>query len=150
MNSHDVERAYVAARLDNADAQFTEAITAMRAELDHLRESWSSGYAQQLAAHETRLTEIRGETQRYIASLYGDDDEGPHTDVAAQGDRGASLSSSGSSDGHSLGQQPHPREAELAAAQQIKDMDVATYARRRAELGVRSATDMSHLFGETR
>ena len=41
---------------------------------------------------------------------------------------------------------PDPYAAELERARAIKGMDMATYAARRAELSVRSATDLGRLF----
>ena len=78
--------------------------------------------------------------------INGDDEPAPAPDVAA-GDFGeaSATSSTGTPDGNSHRQQPNPQ-AKLTA-QQIKDMDMATYAQLRAELGVQSPTSMSRLSG---
>lgn len=145
---HNVERAYVQSRLDQANHELEQATASMQADLARLTESWSSGFERQLAESETRLAEIRDETSRFIASLY-DGDESAHTDVAQGLDASPAGGSSPANHGGVPGQ-PSQHELELARAREIKDMDMATYARVRSELGVRSATDMTRLFSQER
>jgi hypothetical protein len=143
MTGHDAERAYVAARLDHLADRFDQARAEMQADLDRLRESWSGGVAQQLADHEDRVRRMREDHQAWLRSLYADY-EGPQpTQDVGQG-HGASATGPAPAPGPGPGQ-PSPPDEEIAQA--IKTMSMAEYAQRRAEFGVRDATDMSRLFG---
>ena len=144
MTSHDVERAYVAAMLDNADDRLAEATAAMRADLDRLADSWQAGVAQQLADHETRLAQIRDDQARWVNSLYGDDDEGPHELAGGQGDAPAGRNAPATPG--PVPRQPDPHVAELAEAARLRAMSMNEYAALRAELGVESPTDLNRLF----
>ncbi len=130
-----------------------------RAALDDLqrtREEWNAGAAldttstdDMMREHNARVRELEEQHKAWMASyireLTGDTaHERPGT-----GDR-EDASGSASRAGHGSRSQDHtdPRAAELQdleLARAIAQMPMAEYARRRAELGVRSATDMSHL-----
>lgn len=132
-----------------------------RAALDDLqrtREEWNAGAALDTTStdvmmreHNARVRELEEQHRAWMASyikeLTGDTaHERPGT-----GDR-EDASASPSRAGHGSRSQDHttgPRD-ELELARAIAEMPMEEYARRRAELGVRSPTDMSHLFGETR
>lgn len=153
MSVHDAERAYVAAVLDARAAQLADTTASMTVELDRLRESWSSGYDQELEAHQQRMDAMRDETARFIKDLTGaaDDEQAPARDVAARGSDASLPSPSGSPDGHNPGQQPtNPHEAELVEADRIRRMPMDQFMAERERLGIRASTSMSHLFGETR
>lgn len=152
MSSHDVERAYVQARLDHAEYQLNEASAAMRADLDRLAESWRQTHGQQLADHETRMRQMRDDQAAWLNSLYGDDDEPAPTQDVARGQVAASAAgfSPASPPGPGPGQlhpHPDPHAADMALARSISAMSMQEYAERRAELGVQSPTSMSRLFG---
>ena len=127
MNSHDVERAYVQARLDHADRQLDQASAAMRADLDRLAESWRSGAAQQLADHETRMRKLDEDHQAWLRSLYADDDEPALTHELA-GAEDAAVSS-----GHRP-QQPNAHEVEMAEAARIRSLSMQDWAVERQRL----------------
>jgi len=138
MSSHDVERAYVAAMLDSERDRLDEASAAMSAELDHLRESWSSGYAQQLADHDARMAKMRDDQAAWFRGLY--DDEPVPTDVAqGQAHAPAAGSSPASPPGPGSGQPNHHAD-ELERARAIKAMSMQDYAAERARLGIQSGT----------
>ena len=140
MSGHDPERALVQSLLDARAARLADARESMQAELDHLRESWSSG-ADLADGHQDRMQAMRAETVAWIRSNFVDgeaSEPAPTQDVA--GAEGASVPG-----GHRP-QQPTPHEAELQRAREIHDMDMRTYAARRAELGVQSPTSMNKLF----
>ena len=139
--SHDPERAYVAAMLDHADAQLDRARADMTARVDELRTTWSSGFETQLADHQARMAEIRTDTQRYLQSI-ASGEAAPPQDVAAGALGDAPAASP--DHGHGSRQQPDPQD-EHELARTIAQMPLAEYARRRAELGVRSATDLNRL-----
>jgi hypothetical protein len=129
-HGHDVERAYVAAMLDSQRDRFNREIESMRADLradlERLRESWSSGYADQLA-----------------------DDGGPQSapkPARQEPQQDVSLGEPASPGPVPAGR-PDPRAAELERARAIRDMPMSEYAARRAELGVQSPTSMNRLFG---
>ena len=148
MTSHDVERAYVVAMLDHEEARLNEASAEMRAELDALRESWSTGFEQQAGESEARMRKIRDDQAAWFNGLYDDGpDEGTPTDVGQVQGAGASAGPLAPASPVPPGPgQPTRQVAELAA-DDIKNMSMREYAERRAELGVRSGTVMSHLYG---
>jgi hypothetical protein len=140
------DRAYVATRLAQMDHHLDQAREAMTAELDLYRDDWSSRHAELQRAHRERMDAMAAEQAAWLARwLDGDPDEGRPQDV----DQGqVEASPAGSSPAPAPGPGPgqlHP-DAELERAQEIKDMDMATYAALRAELGVRSPASMDHLF----
>lgn len=152
MSSHDAERAYVQSMLDVAEDRFDETIAAMQTNIDRLRDEWAGSYAEQRQAHEGRLAAMQAETKAWIKGLHADD-EGAPKDVQQAPPQGASPGRGPVTPaGVVPGGLPNldPREIELERALAIKAMTMGEYAERRAELGVRSATSMSHLFGETR
>lgn len=148
MSGHDVERAYVQAVLANADAQLADTTASMRAEVDRLRESWASGYDQQLAGHEARLQAARDETRAWLRAMYDDDEAAPepasNQDVpqgqGRQGVSGAEPATAPSAPGPGE-LNPH----ELAA--EISQLSMAEYGARRRDLGVQSPESMNRLFG---
>ena len=144
MSYDRVERALVQHALDVADAELARARAEMEARVTALKESWSSGFEQSLADSAARQQAIRDQTQQYLQSIFADDD-GTH--ALAAGGHGADVSGlTAAPVGHDHRQQPDPRdEHELARA--IAQMPMDEYARRRAELGVRNATDMTRLSG---
>lgn len=145
MSNHDPERAYVQSRLDHADHQLNEAAAEMEAQVNALRESWSSGYAEQLADHEVRMRKLDEDHQAWLRSLYTDaGDEPAHADVAGGQGHAPAGRNAPASPGP-VPQQPNP--AAGLTADDIKGMSLAEYGRRRAELGVRSAESMSRLSG---
>jgi hypothetical protein len=148
MNSHDAaQRAYVGAVLDAAADRRDAVIESMRTDVDRLRDSWAAGYAEQRQASEAPIDALREETRSFVRGLYADDGD----ELAAGGHRADVSALTGVPDGHSHRQQsPISAEDQWEAARLIRDMPMTDYARLRNELGVRSATDMSRLFGETR
>jgi hypothetical protein len=138
MNSHghDVERAeraYVQSMLDLADDRLNEASEAMEARLAALRDDSALRWADELRAHRERADQFEEDQRAWLARFIGDDaDEGAHTDVA-QGQGGASPAGPPASPaGPDPGQPNHA--AELAEAERIKDMPMATYAQERQRL----------------
>ncbi len=84
--------------------------------------------------------------QAWLRSLYADDgEEAPTQEPGQQGHSDASLGEP-ATPGRAPAGRIDPHAADLERARAIRDMPMAEYARRRAELGVRSGTDMSHLF----
>jgi hypothetical protein len=148
VSSHDVERAFVQARLDHLTDRFDQAREAMAAEVDRLRESWSSGAAQQLADHEQRMRQMRDDQAAWLRSLYNDGpDDGADMSVGQVQGVGASAGPLAPASSADPGPGQPARDAAELAADDIKTMSMQEYAARRAELGVRSGTDMSHLLG---
>ena len=145
-NGHDVERAYIQAVLDHRAAKLADATASIKSDLARLRESWSSGYAEQLAGHADRMAAMREDQTQWITNFINRDaDEGARTDVG-QG-HGASATGPAPAPGPGPGQ-PNPHEAEAERARAIRDMSMAEYAARRADLGVRASTSMDRLFRE--
>lgn len=139
MSGHDVERAYVAAVLDQLAAGRDQALEETRAEVDRLRESWASGYEQQLAGHEDRMQAMRDETRAFLRSYIDDDEatEPASTQDVPQG-RGRQDVSGAEPATASSGPGPgelNPRAAELAA-EDIKAMSWAEYSALRTTTGI--------------
>ncbi len=101
--SHDPERAYVAAVLDGQAVQLDRATTALRAELDAIREDWSTTVAHQVASSEARIRQMHEDNLTWLRSRYADDsDEGPQdvAGAAGPGADGASSVLTGTPGGH--------------------------------------------------
>jgi hypothetical protein len=151
MTSHDVERAYVAARLDHADDRLADATASMRADLDRLAESWRAGVAQQLADHEARMRKLDEDHQAWLRSLYDDGGPQPASKPARQEPQQEVSHGEPASPGPVPAGRPDPAyAAEMERAQAIAEMSMADYAAMREELGVQSPTSMNKLFRETR
>jgi hypothetical protein len=105
-------------------------------------------YAERMARLEA---DHRAEMAAILKNASGAADA-PAQDLAQGQTAGASTAGSlpAGPGGPGPGQHPDPRAADAELARELRDMDMTTYMRRRADLGVRSQTDMSHLFGETR
>ena len=134
MSYDRVERALVQHALDVADAELAQARAEMAARVTALKESWSSGFEQQLADSEARQQAIRDQTQQYLQSIYADDD-GTH--ALAAGGHGADVSGlTAAPDGHDHRQQPDPDPyaAELAEAERIRTMPMQDWAEVRRTL----------------
>ena len=140
MNSHDVERAWVQARIEAADRQLERVAEQMQADLDReltrLRESWNGG-AELVAASEAQR---RADHQTWLRSL---EDEEPLPPPVAGDQAGVSAGPHAPASPALGPQQPNP--AAGLTADDIKGMSLSEYGRRRAELGVQSVTDMSRL-----
>lgn len=153
MSNHDVERALIQGLLDIADDRHDSVIAAMETDLNRLRDSWAESYGEQRRASEERIAAGQEATRAWIAGLYASGSEGPSANELPGGRRTDASAPTGRPLGHSGGRQepnPDPRAAELAdrqLAHELSQMSLGEYAQRRAELGVRSPTDMSHLFG---
>lgn len=108
------------------------------------RESWaldSTSTDERMREHNERMRQLEEDHKAWLARFINGD-----TNELAQRERqGASGGEPASPSAVPAGQ-PDLHAAELA--REIKDMDMATYAKRRAELGVRSATSMDRLFRE--
>jgi hypothetical protein len=145
MTNHEAaERAFVAVQLDRMAAVTDQARAAMADDLQRLTEEWRSTSHQELADHEARMNAMRDQTRQYLRDLTGDADVAAPVDVG-QGQVGASAGAAPAASMPGPGQ-PDPRvAADLERAQEIKNMDFATYARLRAELGVESPTSMNYL-----
>lgn len=115
------------------------------------RESWAPDSTSMDETHRQHAAKMRQleEDQRQWFSRFidGEADEPASTpDVAARGADDASLSPpSGSSRGHSPGQQPNPPAAELTA-DDIKAMSMADYQRDRERL-IRASASTRGMFG---
>lgn len=146
MVSHEMaERAFVQSMVEAADARNTAVIESLQTDVDRLRDTWAAGYAEQRRASEERIAAIQEDTRTWIAGLYADDDQGDGTanTLAQDGQPGASTAGQAPANGGAArpGQPDHA--AELERARAIAQMPMDEYARRRAELGIRSATDMT-------
>ena len=137
MSGHDAERAeraYVQARLDHRAAQLADATASIQAELDHLRESWSSGT--DLDGHQDRMQAAQEETRRYLAQLAGTG-SAPIDPQQGRGVVGASVAGSSSPAGPGgpgpAGQHPIT-DADIAA------MSMAEYQAFRARIGMGNAS----------
>lgn len=133
-----------------------------RAALDDLqrtREEWNANAALDTTAtdvmmreHNARVRELEEQHKAWMASYIKELTGDTAHERPGIGDR-EDASASPSRAGHGSRSQDHtdPREheLELERARTIAQMPMDEYARRRAELGVRSPTDMSHLFGAT-
>jgi hypothetical protein len=139
--SHDAaERAYVQSMVDLADARRDAVLAGMQTDINRLRDSWSSGYAEQRQAAEARIEAIREGTRAWVQGLYADGEDTP-TDVAAGGrEDGASVLTHTSVGHNGLRQRPtpDPREAELAEAARIRSLSWAEYAAERNQHGITS------------
>ena len=133
--------------------------TGTRAILDDLerqRQEWSAGAALDTTSadavvrkHNAKMRQLEEDHKAWLARfINGEADEpAPTQNVAARGPDASPPSPSGSSDGHSPGQQPNPHTDELERARAIRSLSMSEYAERRAELGVQSPTSMSRLSG---
>ena len=149
MSNHDVERAYLAAVLDGQADRLDRARAAMQADLDRLRDDWSSSFAAEKERVAERMQKAQADHRAWLESLYSDADDGAQDVAEGQGDAPAGRNAPATPG--PVPQQPHhPHAAELERVRAIRDMPMAEYARLRADMGVRSATDISNLFGETR
>jgi hypothetical protein len=156
MSSHDAERAWVAAVLDARAGQLADVTASTRAELHRLRESWASGYDQELADHEQRMGALRDETRAYLTSLTsltGEAEPAPVPAAAAADPLGAptSPSSAGRPDGHGLRPQqtpldPSPGPSPVAGverdltADEIRALTWTDYSALRTRTGIGNAS----------
>lgn len=136
-SSEMAERAYVQGMLELADARREAVVESMRADVDRLRDSWATSYAEQRQAHEDRLAEIR-------RSIHA-----PHPELPAGGDRASVPVTPGTApSGHHRQQEPtpDPRAAELAEVERIKSLSWDDYAAERQSRGIGSPTSARGLF----
>jgi uncharacterized protein YukE len=136
MSGEAAERAYIGAILDARAGHLADITASTQAELDRLRESWAGG-ADLAAGHQDRMAQMRAETRRQLRAMYDDEatEPAPSQNVAARGaDASLPSPSTGSSDGHNPGQQPNPRDVELAEAQRIRQLPMASWAEERTRL----------------
>lgn len=129
---------YARAMLDVYDAQHAAVIESMRADVDRLRDEWATSYAEQRAAHEDRLAELR-------ASIHGKPAP-PELAAGSHEDSAASVLLD-TSVGHDSRQQPiDPRAAELAEAAHIRSLSWADYEAERQARGIGSPASARGLF----
>jgi hypothetical protein len=151
MSNHEIaERAYIQSLVEAADARHAAVIESMQADVNRLRDEWAQSYQEHRQAVEDRMATTAAETRAWIAD-FARAESSP--DLPAGGRSDASPAPTGDPLGHSgLRQEPtiSPAQEQAEAARLLRDMSMAEYAKLRSELGVRSVTDMSHLFGETR
>jgi hypothetical protein len=122
----------------------------MLAEIDRYRDDMSARYAEELRAHQDRMRAIDEDHKARMARIVtGAADEPAPTDPQ-QSQVGAFTAGryAPASGGPGPAGQPDPHAAEADLAREIASMPLDEYAKRRAELGVRSPTDMSRLFRE--
>ena len=128
-SSEMAERVYVQSMLELADARHDAVIESLRTDVDRLRDSWAESYGDQRRAAEERIAAGQEATRAWLAN--GGED--PHNGLA-DGARGVDATASPGL-GHGHHQQPtSPYEAELQRAQELKAMDMATYAQERQRL----------------
>jgi hypothetical protein len=135
------------------------ALDALSRQQEDWRESWSLDTTSTDAVvreHHARMRQLEEDHKawlaQYLGGLYDDDDHQADDHELAQAEqRGASSAArpAPASGGAARPGQPDPHAAGLDA-ERLRTMSMQEYAARRADLGVRSATDMNHLFGETR
>ena len=140
---------------ENERALYAVGTRAILDDLERQRREWNESYALDSTsmdeinrAHSERMRKLEEDQRAWLARwLDGDADEGRPANVGQQAPQDASASGGPATPGPgSAGQPNNPYDAELERAHEIKDMDMATYAALRAELGVRSPTSMDHLF----
>jgi hypothetical protein len=135
MSSHDVERAFVAARADQLDDRIDRARDAMMGELDLYRDDFTTRNAELLRAHNERVQQIACENRAWLTSYYDDTREESHTDVEQQVPREASaVGGVPATPGPGPAAQPDPLAAELAEVDRLRHLPMADYARERQRL----------------
>lgn len=151
MSSHDVERALVQGLSQLALDRLDETARSMETDLDRLRDSWATTYAEMREASEQRIAATRNQTQQYLQSISTGEADQPAPDhkPARQVPPGASRS--GGEPPVAPGPpgpagQPAPHAAEVTA-QDIAGWSMAEYQAERERLGIGSNTSARGMFG---
>ena len=135
MSNHDVERALVQGLADLADDRLNETIRSMETDLDRLRDSWATTYAEQRRAAEQRIAEIRAETQQYLRAIStGEATEPAPADVRQIPQDAPSPGEPVPPGAGSAGPPTDPYAAELAEAERIRTMPMQDWAEVRKTL----------------
>ena len=142
------ERAYVAAVCDNAADALDRFQAEANAQILAIKEEWNSSAAHQNAPVESATRQRQEDNLAWLRSHAMTEPAPTDTrDIRQQGAFVLEANPVSSGAGSAGPAAPDPRQLELARAQAIKDMSLEEFARLRTDLGVRSSTDMSHLFG---
>jgi hypothetical protein len=127
------------------------------ADLDLYRDDWSTRHAEEMQVYADRMRQLEEDHKAWLAGylkeISGAADEPAPAHKPAQQEPTQDASDIGEPAApvpQVPAGRPDPYAADRALAREIADMPMYEYAKRRAELGVRSATDMRHLFRESR
>ena len=140
------ERAYVAAVCDNAADALDRFQAEANAQILAIKEEWNSSAAHQNAPVESATRQRQEDNLAWLRSHAMTEPAPTDTRQIPQGafaPEANPVSSGGGLPGQPLLIPP----ARTRPGQAIKDMSLEEFARLRTDLGVRSPTDMSHLFG---
>jgi hypothetical protein len=134
--------------LDVIGERITSGRVSLAAEVEQYLDSLRQSTAREIAASQARQEQIRAELRGYLAGFYRDDgpDEGHPTDPRHAQVEASAVGAPASARESERGE-PNPQAAAGLTAAAIRDMPMAEYAARRAELGVRAPTSMTRLFG---
>jgi hypothetical protein len=124
----DREWREVVVALDIQQERFNRATAEMRERFDAFRDDLAAGYSEMIRANQEHARRIEADRQAWLAGILGDEptqEPAQHRSQDAHATPGPGTVGAG---------RTNPHAADLELAEDIADMDMATYAARRADL----------------